>query len=93
MLQKLLGSKIRVNVLTLFILNPKREYYAREIEREIKFNFEATRKELIKLEGLGLLKSRISGKQRYYSIQTKHVLFPEFKSMILKTVTAKRRAK
>ena len=86
MLQKLMGSKTRVKILTLFIINPKREYYAREIERELKSNFEAIRTELINLEKIGLLRSRISGKQRYYSINTGHVLFPEFKSMILKTV-------
>ena len=86
MLQKLMGSKTRVKILTLFIINPKREYYAREIERELKSNFEAIRTELINLEKIGLLRSRISGKQRYYSINTGHVLFPEFKSMILKTI-------
>ena len=72
--------------MVLFIINPKREYYSREIERELRSNFEAIRTELINLEKIGLLRSRISGKQRYYSINTGHVLFPEFKSMILKTV-------
>ena len=86
MLQKLMGSKTRAKILTLFILNPKREYYPREIEREIESNFEAIRKELMGLEGLGLFRSRVSGKQRYYSIKTDHALFPEFKSIVLKTV-------
>jgi predicted nucleotidyltransferase len=85
MLQKLMGSKTRAKILTLFIMNPKREYYTREIERELKSNFEAIRTELINLEKIGLLRSRVSGKQRYYSIKTEHALFPEFKSMILKT--------
>jgi predicted nucleotidyltransferase len=86
MLQKLMGSKTRVKILTLFIINPKREYYSREIERELGSNFEAIRTELINLEKIGLLRSRISGKQRYYSINAEHTLFPEFKSMILKTI-------
>ncbi|MFC1577004.1 nucleotidyltransferase domain-containing protein [Candidatus Omnitrophota bacterium] len=86
MLQKLFGSKIRLKILSLFILNPKREYYSREIEREIRANFEAIRKMLLGLEETKLLKSRISGKQRYYSVDTKHVLYPEIKSMILKTI-------
>ena len=85
MLQKLMGSKTRAKILTLFIMNPKREYYTREIERELKSNFEAIRTELINLEKIGLLRSRVSGKKRYYSIKTEHALFPEFKSMILKT--------
>jgi len=44
------------------------------------------RRELIHLETIGLLKSRMSGRQKYYSLNTNHTLFPEFKSMILKTV-------
>lgn len=44
------------------------------------------RRELIRLESTGLLKSRVSGRQKYYSINSNHTLFPEVKSMILKTV-------
>ena len=67
------------------LFNPKREYYVREIERLIKTSFDLVRRELIHLETIGLLKSRVSGKQKYYTLNTEHMLFPEFKSMILKT--------
>ncbi|RJP30018.1 MAG: ArsR family transcriptional regulator [Candidatus Omnitrophota bacterium] len=86
MLKKLLGSRIRINILKLFIFNPKKEYYVREIERLINEAFDPVRRELIRLESTGLLKSRISGRQKYYSIDSAHTLFPEVKSMILKTV-------
>lgn len=86
MLKKLLGSRTRINILKLFIFNPKKDYYIREIERLIKESFDPVRRELIQLESIGLLKSRISGRQKYYSVNTEHMLFPEFKSMILKTV-------
>jgi predicted nucleotidyltransferase len=86
MLKKLLGSRIRVNILKLFIFNSEKEYYVREIERLIKEPFDPMRRELIHLETIGLLRSRISGRQKYYSINTHHTLFPEVKSMILKTV-------
>lgn len=86
MLKKLLGSRIRINILKLLIFNPKKEYYIREIERLIKGPFDPVRRELIHLESIGLLKSRISGRQKYYCVNMKHILFPEFKSMILKTV-------
>jgi len=85
MLKTILGSKTRINILKLFIFNPKREYYVREIERLIKTSFDLVRRELIHLESIGLLKSRVSGKQKYYTLNTEHMLFPEFKSMILKT--------
>ena len=86
MLKTIFGSKTRINILKLFIFNPKREYYVREIERLIKTSFDLVRRELIHLETIGLLKSRVSGKQKYYTLNTEHMLFPEFKSMILKTV-------
>jgi len=85
MLKTILGSKTRINILKLFVFNPKGEYYVREIERLIKTSFDLVRRELIHLESIGLLKSRVSGKQKYYTLNTEHMLFPEFKSMILKT--------
>ena len=85
MLKTIFGSKTRINILKLFIFNPEREYYVREIERLIKTSFDLVRRELIHLETIGLLKSRVSGKQKYYTLNTEHMLFPEFKSMILKT--------
>lgn len=86
MLRRLLGSKTRVDLLKLFIFNPKDEYFARQIQRITEDNFENIRKELIKLELLGLLKSRISGKQRYYFVNTAHPLFVDLKAIIFKTV-------
>lgn len=86
MLKKLVGSRIRINILKLFIFNPEKEYYVREIERLIGEAFDPVRRELISLESIGLFKSRISGRQKYYSINSTHTLFPEIKSMILKTV-------
>ncbi len=85
MLKKLLGSRTRVSVLKLFIFNPKAEYFVREISRLAREPFDPVRKELLHLESIGLLKSRMSGKQKYYSVNNSHILFPEFKSLILKT--------
>lgn len=86
MLKKLVGSRIRINILKLFIFNPRKEYYVREIERLTEEAFDPVRRELIRLESTSLLKSRLSGRQKYYSINSAHILFPEIKSMILKTV-------
>ena len=86
MLKKLIGSRTRINILKLFIFNPKQEYYVREIARLTKEPFDPARRELMGLEEMGFLKSRLSGRQKYYSVNTDHTLFPEVKSMILKTV-------
>ena len=86
MLKKLIGSRTRINILKLFVLNPKQDYYVREISRLTKEPFDPARRELMQLEEIGLLKSKLSGRQKYYSINTGYALFQEFKSMILKTV-------
>ncbi len=86
MLKKLIGSRIRINILKLFIFNPEKEYYVREIERLTGQAFEPARRELIRLESTGLFRSRISGRQKYYLINPNHTIFPEIKSMILKTI-------
>lgn len=86
MLKKLLGSRTRINILKLFIFNPDKEYYIREIERLIKEPFDPLRMELRRLEDIGLLKSHTSGRQKYYGINLDHILFPDIKSIILKTV-------
>ena len=86
MLKQLLGSRIRISILKLFIFNPNKEYYIREIERLTKEPFDPLRMELRRLENTGLLKSRTSGRQKYYSINPKHTLFTDIKSIILKTV-------
>jgi predicted nucleotidyltransferase len=86
MLKQLFGSRTRISVLKLFVFNPDKEYYIREIERLTKEPFDPLRMELRRLAEMGLLKSRISGKQKYYCMNTEYNLFPEIKSIILKTV-------
>ena len=64
MLQKLFTSKTRVKLLTLFMMNPGREMYVREIARNTEENINAIRRELANLEGIGLLKSERRGNLR-----------------------------
>ena len=66
MLQKLFTSKTRVKLLTLFMMNPGREMYVREIARNTEENINAIRRELANLEGIGLLKSERRGNLRCF---------------------------
>ncbi len=86
MLKQLLGSRTRISIFKLFVFNPDKEYYIREIERLTKEPFDPLRMELRRLESMGLLKSRTSGRQKYYSVNSNHTLFTDIKSIILKTV-------
>jgi len=86
MLKQLIGSRTRTNIFKFFVFNPKAEYYIREIERAINEPFDPMRRELIRLESIGLLKSRVSGRQKYYSVNSEYPIFPELKSIIFKTI-------
>ena len=61
MLKAIFGSKTRINILKLFVFNPKKEYYVREIERLIKTSFDLVRRELIHLETIGFWKAAFPG--------------------------------
>ena len=85
MLQKLFTSKTRVKLLTLFIMNPGREMYIREIARTTRENINSIRRELTNLEGIGLLKSERRGNLKYYAVNKKMPIYNELASIILKT--------
>lgn len=85
MLQKLFTSKTRVKLLTLFLMNPEREMYVREITRNIDENINSVRRELANLEEIGLLTSKRKGNLRYYVTNRKMFIYDELTSIILKT--------
>jgi len=85
MLRKLFTSKTRVELLTLFLMNPDREMYVREIARNVGENINSVRRELANLEEIGLLTSKRRGNLRYYVTDRKMPIYDELTSIILKT--------
>ena len=85
MLEALISSKSRVRLLCLFLLNPGREYYIREIGRMTGDNINAVRRELANLESFGLITGKRSGNQQYYTVNTAHFLYADLQKIILKT--------
>jgi predicted nucleotidyltransferase len=85
MLNKIFTSKTRVKILTLFLMNPDTELFIREISRRIDENVNAVRRELSNLENIDLLKSKNKGNMKYYTINKYFSIYPELKSIILKT--------
>jgi len=63
MLEKLFGSNARAKILKLFLLNPGKSYYIRQISRDLDLQLNSVRRELENLEDFGLLvSSQASGK-------------------------------
>jgi len=55
MLEQLFGSKTRVRLLRLFLLNPKEAYFVRELTRRIDAQINAVRNELEHLLEIGII--------------------------------------
>jgi predicted nucleotidyltransferase len=79
-------SKARDSILRLFFSSPDSEYYLRELERLLGIPVANVRRELLKLEQAGIFNSRRAGNLRYFSVNTSHPLFPEYRSIVYKTV-------
>lgn len=78
-------SRLRADLLTLFFLNPENSYFLRELERSLKASPGALARELKALSSEGLLLREPRGKQVFYRINRKHLLFAEIKGIIEKT--------
>lgn len=85
MLERLIPSKTRVKLLTLFLMNPGREMYLREVQRLTGENLNAVRRELANLEEFGLLTSTRKGNAHYYMVDHTFPLYEELTAIILKT--------
>lgn len=55
MLEKLFGSKARVQILKIFLLNSDDKYYIRQLARDLGLQVNSVRRELDNLEKFGLL--------------------------------------
>ncbi|GAB6284021.1 MAG: hypothetical protein STSR0009_02200 [Methanoregula sp.] len=85
MLEAIISSRTRVKLLTLFLLNPGREYYVREIARMTEENTNAVRRELANLESFGLLTGQKKGNQQYYTVNRDFFLYEDLQKIMLKT--------
>ncbi len=86
MLKVLFSSQTRVRILSLFIINPKNRFYLREIIKLTHAPHRAVQRELAKLESIGLLQKNVDGNRVYFKINVNHLIFPELKGLIFKTV-------
>lgn len=68
MIDALFGSKTRVKLLYLFLNNPGRAFYVREITRKIDEQINSVRRELANMMSIGIIKSETSNNRLYYEI-------------------------
>jgi hypothetical protein len=83
-LEALFSSSARVEVLRLFLLNPGRQYYQREIERETGQPIRAVQREVGRLEGIGLLTRTAEGNRVFYRLSADFPLLNEVTALFEK---------
>jgi len=66
----LFGSKTRVKLLNLFLNNPGRAFYVREITRDIGEQINSVRRELANLVSVGVIRADSADNRLYYEVDT-----------------------
>lgn len=84
MLETIITSKTRINLLLKFFLNSNNKAWLRLLESEFPESSNAIRHELLRMEKAKLLISFPQGNKKIYQANTKHPLFPEIKSLLMK---------
>ena len=85
MLEALITSRTRRDLLALLFTNPDLEFYMREISRKINSEINAVRAELQSLEDAGVLASERKGNLKYFRVNKKCPIFDELRKIIIKT--------
>jgi DNA-binding transcriptional ArsR family regulator len=83
-LEALLSSTARVEILRLFLLNPDRQFYQREIERETGQPIRAVQREVERLGGIGLLIRTEEGNRVFYRLNPDFALLSELMALFQK---------
>jgi DNA-binding transcriptional ArsR family regulator len=83
-LNGIITSKTKVNLLVKMFLNPAMKAYLRELAKEFNVSTNAVRTELNTLTEHGILTAERDGRSVYYRANPQHPLFPELSSMVRK---------
>lgn len=85
MLHSFFSSKMRIKLLRLFIRNPHRRFYLREISKLMEEPITPIRRELLNLKKVGFLRRTKVANLIFYDVNPDFLLYDEIKSMVEKT--------
>lgn len=86
MLEELFSSKARIEILKLFLFNPEKRYYQRQIASLSEQPIRGVQREIEKLKNIGLLDESIEGNRNYYKVNKNCPIYEDLKRIFLKTV-------
>lgn len=81
MIEQLLGSKTRVKLLQLFLSNPNRSFYVREITRKIDEQINSVRRELSNLLNIGIIVSDTTNNRLYYEVNQQYEFYEPLRAI------------
>lgn len=96
MLEHLFGSKTRVLLLRLFLNNPEKFFFVRELSRNLDLQLNSIRRELANLEKIGILgfctkedlekevEKSLKDNKKYYKLNQNFVFADELRALLIK---------
>lgn len=85
MIDALFGSKTRVKLLHLFLNNPGKSFYVREITRLIEEQINSVRRELSNMLNVGIIKSEDSDNKLYYEVDQRYEYYVPLRAIFADT--------
>lgn len=81
MIDALFGSKTRVKLLHLFLNNPGKSFYVREITRLVDEQINSVRRELSNMLTVGIITSDTSDNKLYYEVNQRYEHYPALRAI------------
>jgi hypothetical protein len=89
MIDALFGSKTRVKLLHLFLNNPGKAFYVREITRLIDEQINSVRRELSNMLNVGIIKSDNADNKLYYEVNQRYEHYVPLRAIFGQNVSGK----
>lgn len=85
MLKDLFISKTRVKLFVVFLSNPGKIFYVRELVRAVGEQINAVRAELARMEKAGMLTSENRANRKFYGFRKDYIYFDELSRLVAKS--------
>lgn len=83
MIEKIVTSKTRVKILNLFLTHIDDRYYLRELERVLNESLSPLRRQLVKLEKMGILTIEEEANLKYYRLNKNFAGMEDLRRLVL----------
>ena len=84
MIEKIVTSKTRVKLLELYLTHIDDRYYLRELERLLNESLSPLRRQLLKLQNMGILTVEHEASLKYYRLNKNFVGIEELRKLVLR---------